>query len=105
MYYLVCPIGVIGGKEDLLTYEHSETIPIGSVVMVPFGSRSKQGIVISQTKKPPFATKAITTVFNEVVPAHLLRLGEWMSDYYATRLAVTLQAMLPKVLRKNGDQN
>ncbi len=100
MYYLVCPIGVIGGKEDLLTYEHSETIPIGSVVMVPFGSRSKQGIVISQTKKPPFATKAITTVFNEVVPAHLLRLGEWMSDYYATRLAVTLQAMLPKGLEK-----
>lgn len=100
-YYLICPIGVIGGKEDMLTY-HSETpLVIGSVVHIPFGRQAKRGVVISPSKKPAFATKSITGQLPEIVPEHLLRLGQWMSEYYATRLSVVMQTILPSGIGKN----
>ncbi len=38
-YVLVCPIGVVGGKEDLLTYKSTTKLAIGTLVEVPFGTR------------------------------------------------------------------
>lgn len=99
-YYLVCPIGVIAGKQDLLTYESEAILTPGSVVEVPFGAKTKQGLVIELTKKPSFQTKPISKILDEVVPNHLIELSRWISQYYAVRLSMVLQTVLPKGLGK-----
>ncbi len=100
-YYLVCPLGVIGGREELLTYSFAGLIGQGAIVKIPFGHREKLGVVMRQTQQPSFATKPIISVIEENVPTELLRLAEWMSEYYASRLPVVLQTILPKGLEKS----
>lgn len=104
-YYLICPIGVIGGREDLLTYHADTTLLAGTVVSIPFGKKSKLGIVIKESKKPSFTTKAVENDLPEVVPEHLIQLALWISDYYAVRLSIVLQSILPKGLGKKRRDN
>lgn len=99
-YYYVCPIGVIAGTEDLLTYEASNELHVGLLVKVPFGKTSKLGVVVSKTTKPLFTTKAIESVLEVSIPVHLLELSKWISGYYAARLSVVLRAVLPKGIEK-----
>lgn len=100
-YYLVCPIGVIAGKQDLLTYHFAKKLAVGSVIEIPFGKKTKRGVVFEECEKPNFTTKEISKVFEEKVPPHLLELGKWMSDYYAARLSIVLQTILPSGIGKN----
>jgi primosomal protein N' (replication factor Y) len=99
-YYLVCPIGVIGGREDLLTYSSKNEVALGSVARIPFGKTNKLGVIVDTTTKPKFTTKEIGEALEEVVPRHLIDLAIWISEYYATRLSVVLQSILPKGLEK-----
>ena len=36
-FYEVSPIGVIGGRQDLLTYSSVDALSIGEVVIIPYG--------------------------------------------------------------------
>jgi primosomal protein N' (replication factor Y) len=103
-YYLICPIGTIAGKEDLLTYESSETLASGGVVEVPFGPKTKIGVVIGSAEKPKFATKPIGKLLSENVPSHLIGLAQWISQYYGARLTTVLQTVLPQGLGKTRRQ-
>ncbi len=85
----------------MLTYHSSTAIASGTVVNIPFGKKTKLGIVIQPTTKPSFTTKPIEGELAEIVPEHLIHLATWISEYYATRLSIVLQAMLPKGLGKN----
>lgn len=60
------------------------------------------GVIIAiVANKPTFATKAIkSTIEGHQLPAQLLKLANWISAYYATHLALVLQAMLPSGLQK-----
>lgn len=99
-YYHVCPIGVIGGREDLLTYSAETKQQPGAIVAIPFGTRKKLGVIMKSVQKPAFKTKLIENTLEETVPQHLIELAVWMSDFYATRLSVVLQTILPKGLGK-----
>ncbi len=99
-YYHVSPIGVIGGKHDLLTYSSTVKYSIGEIVIIPFGSRQKNGVIIDVTQKPKFATKPIKASLEEVAPQQIVLLSQWMSDYYAVRLATVLQTVLPSGIDK-----
>jgi len=107
-YYEVCPIGVIGGKQDALTYSSNQELDIGAIVVIPFGSRTKVGVVLRQVIKPKFQTKPITKTLPDSLPEHLLELAFWMRDYYATRLPFVLQTIVPsgvsKARRKTNKQ-
>lgn len=98
-YYLVCPVGGISGKEDFLTYQSSDVIELGSLVKIPFGKTTKLGVVINTASKPTFTTKPIENVL-EKIPFHLIDLSLWISEYYASRLSVVLQSVLPRGLDK-----
>lgn len=104
-YYLVCPIASIAGKEDYLTYHFEQNLVSGSIVKIPFGKSSRLGVVSKLTAKPSFPTKPISSVLEDVLPPHLLLLSEWMSEYYATRLATVLQTILPAGLEKKRRTN
>ena len=56
-YYKVCPLGIIGGREDLLTYSHCDDLTAGTIIKIPFGKKTKLGVLISKTTKPSFYTK------------------------------------------------
>lgn len=99
-YYYICPVGAIGGKEDLLTYSSSEAFTQGSIVEIPFGRQTKTGVIIKAAEKPAFATKPVGKIFEETVPNHLIDLASWISEFYASRLSVVLQTVLPKGLGK-----
>lgn len=99
-YVLVCPIGVIGGKEDLLTYHADSHLPVGSLVKIPFGSRQKQGVVIQPTSKPTFTTKPVTQILTDTLPGQLMELAQWISEYYGVRLATVLQTVVPQGVHK-----
>lgn len=99
-YYLVCPVGVIAGKEDLLTYTSDELLAVGVIVVIPFGTKSKHGVVIRKTTKPSFKTKPVTRQLDESLPEHLIDLALWISDYYAARLSIVFQMMLPTGISK-----
>lgn len=94
-YVLVCPIGAVGGKNDLLTYSCSEKLTIGQLVHVPYGKQTKNGVVWGDIVKPAFKTKPIEKVLDEILPQHLIMLAEWIHSYYATRLPMVLQTLLP----------
>ena len=94
-FYEVSPIGVIGGRQDLLTYSSVDVFSIGEVVIIPYGSRKKTGVIIAEVKKPKFQTKMIEKTTGDIVSPYLLSLARWMSDYYVTRLSVVMQAILP----------
>lgn len=99
-YYLVCPIGVISGAEDLLTYHSDTNLSVGEVVLVPFGRRTKIAVVFDKTTKPAFTTRPIEKSYGVILPQHLIKLAEWIADYYASRLPFVLQMMLPSGIQK-----
>lgn len=99
-YYLICPIEVIGGKEELLTYQHEENLEIGEVVKIPFGKKVILGIAMQATQKPLFKTKPIVSRINVKISEQLLLLAKWMSQYYAVRISQVIPLMLPAGIEK-----
>jgi primosomal protein N' (replication factor Y) (superfamily II helicase) len=97
-YLLICPVGVIGGQSDSLTYHYDVACPTGTVVKIPFGKKTVTGVVVDTVAKPGFTTKAIAGILSETLTPELLQLAIWMSEYYASRLSLVLQAMLPRGL-------
>lgn len=100
-YYLVAPISVVRSDEPAFTY-HSETpLAIGTLVVVSVGKKKLSGVVVALTQKPTFTTKSIEQkIIEKPLPTPLVLLAQWMSDYYATHLAVVFQTLLPAGLTK-----
>jgi primosomal protein N' (replication factor Y) (superfamily II helicase) len=97
-YLLICPVGVIGGQSDSLTYKSDTAHTAGTILKIPFGKKTVTGVVLKTVTKPSFTAKAITEVLHETMTPELLQLALWISDYYATRLSLVLQAVLPRGL-------
>ena len=74
-------------------------VAIGSRVLVPFGKKQISGIVVGfPTSTSIGALKPIQDVL-DILPAlspQLLKLGSWISEYYAAPLGEVLKAFLPQ---------
>jgi primosomal protein N' (replication factor Y) len=100
-YYLVAPTSVVRATEPAFTYQSEQELAIGAIVVVSVGKKNLIGVVIRAVKKPTFTTKPIEHILLErPLPTPLVQLASWMSDYYATHLAVVLQTLLPAGLQK-----
>jgi primosomal protein N' (replication factor Y) len=79
-------------------------VRIGSRVTVPFGKGGERhGYVIGLTNKSEFPDlKKISALDGDkaLIPAKLMKLGEWMADYYCCSREAATMAMLPAVVRK-----
>ena len=64
------------------TYEHTEALPIGQVILVPFGKKSFLAIVRGIVKKPTFKTKKISKVLSLKISSQSLDLLKWMEQFY-----------------------
>lgn len=82
------------------------TITPGQLVVVPFGSRRAQAIVVALTDRSPVSDTRPLEELLDSTPAvhdHQLKLAEWMSDAYRTGLMDCLALMLPPGLSKVTD--
>ncbi len=100
-YYLVAPIAQGGTSVTAFTYHSEHEIAAGTLVQIPFGRKAAQGVVMSKTAKPSFATKAISsTLDGPGLPKHLLALASWLGEYYAAGLGQVWQTILPSGLAR-----
>ncbi|MGD9380262.1 MAG: DEAD/DEAH box helicase family protein, partial [candidate division WOR-3 bacterium] len=90
-------------KFDYFTYEASEDMNRGDLVLVPIRNKLKYGIVINKNSKREVTgiRKAKEIIESKFIPETMLQLYEWMSDYYLSPLGDVLKlAVPPKMLKK-----
>jgi primosomal protein N' (replication factor Y) len=76
-------------------------IPVGSRVLVPFRARAEMGICLGEAQPPDGVTlKPITAVLDRepALPRALLETGQWIAEWYAAPIGITLRSMLPAAL-------
>lgn len=101
-FYLVAPTTVVRTTEHAYTYHSDTPLALGTLVRLSVGKKLTNGVVLAEVPlKPVFTTKAIGDVLiAQPLPQPLLVLAKWLSEYYATHMANTLQTMLPSGLNK-----
>lgn len=101
-YYFVTPLKITHAKNAVLTYDSSDVFAPGQLVYVPLGRQSLvSAIVESSTSKPDFETKEIIKPLEPTaLPAPLLKLALWMSNFYVTHPVTVWQSLLPRGLVK-----
>lgn len=100
-YYEVAPNVIIRAGSDTFTYASPKELEPGHIVEIEIGKKKHIGIIITQVTKPSYKTKEIIRVVEEKpLPNTLIRIAQWMSEYYATPFATVLQTLLPRGLTK-----
>lgn len=101
-YYEVAPNQIIRTDSDTFTYSSEEKLQLGQIVIIEVGKKDIVGVIMSEVNKPAYPTKAIVSVIDDTpLPHQLINLALWVSDYYITPLATTLQTILPNGVQKN----
>jgi primosomal protein N' (replication factor Y) len=101
-YYEVAPTQIVRSGVDSFTYSSEDQLSVGHIVRISVGKKLMTGLVIGITKKPSFDVKPIESVVeSQPIPFPLVELGRWLSGYYSTPLAQTLQTLLPSGAHKN----
>jgi primosomal protein N' (replication factor Y) (superfamily II helicase) len=81
---------------EALTYASAAKLATGSVVEVALQRETVPGLITAPTARPRFQTKPISRVFElPALPAHLLKLAEWLKDYYPASIGAVTQQFLP----------
>lgn len=91
-------------SRDYFDYHSDDCdIPAGVRVSVPFRNKQRIGVVIGESNAvPSIKTKAIAAILDEtpLIPADLLQLCQWVSDYYQSPLSEVLPLAVPKKFRE-----
>lgn len=94
-----CDVALPVPLEMCFTYEMGDTRPvIGGRVWVPFRTRRMMGVVTALHDKPPsMKAKRVLQVVDgaPVLDETLLKLGEWIADYYVAPIGEVFRSMLP----------
>lgn len=80
-----------------------KSIDVGRRVLVPFGHRYCEGYVVELKQHTEFVSpRAILKVLDEetVLTSELLRLAEWMADYYLCPISLVLKTIIPRPLKR-----
>ena len=97
MYYEVVP----EGKVETLTYEYSDSLLPGQIVLVPLTRRVVPGVVIKKVAQPEFKTKSILKVlYSKPLPQHLLAVMDFIHKYYLVPMGSTVSLVLPNGVEK-----
>jgi len=91
-YYL---IAIINSNQSFI-YSFAGYLPVGLVVKVPLRSVIKDGIVISQTKKPTaYKTKDILSVTEYYIDKKEFQIAQFIASYYFCDLPQSLSIFVP----------
>lgn len=98
-FYNVAPLIATGSNnKDSFTYSSARKLETGALVRISFRKSQISGVVIGTSQKPKFKTLSISEVLPYQIPPQLLKLAQWISQYYAAPMGQVLQTMLPKNL-------
>jgi primosomal protein N' (replication factor Y) (superfamily II helicase) len=94
-----CDVALPVPLEANFTYRLNGATPvIGGRVIVPFREQRLPGIVVALHDTPPrMAAKNVLTVLDAspVLDPALMKLGQWIADYYVAPLGEVFRTMLP----------
>jgi primosomal protein N' (replication factor Y) len=94
-----CDVALPVPLEANFTYRLNGAMPvIGGRVIVPFREQRLPGIVVALHDTPPkVAAKSVLTVLDAspVLDPELMKLGQWIADYYVAPLGEVFRTMLP----------
>ena len=76
----------------------------GHLVLVPFGNKMLTGVVVGFTQEIPNGLKSIIDVADEkpVATSELLKLTQWIAEYYLCTWGEALAAALPSLLLRES---
>ncbi len=81
---------------EALTYAHPKKLKAGQIIEVELQRQQVVGVISAVTTEPRFKTKEISRVFDlPILPNHLLRLSNWLKEYYPAPLGILAQQLLP----------
>ncbi|MEA2443021.1 MAG: hypothetical protein QOJ12_313, partial [Thermoleophilales bacterium] len=92
------PARALRGPFDYLVPSEMEGVEVGSMLVVPFGSRRLLGVVVALAEHsdvPPERLVAPLQALGRGVPAELVRLGLWVAEEYCSTPARGLALVLP----------
>jgi len=78
-----------------LTYSSSQRVEPGTAVTVPLRQKNRLGLVVSLVPKPRFAVKPILQALPRPLPLPLIKLHDWMKDYYPAPSGTITQLFVP----------
>src|SRR5277367_6585895 len=87
-----------GPFDYLLPEELSEGVDVGSMLVVPFGSRKVLGVVVGLADSSEVAEEKLLAPLRALelgVPADLVALAEWIAAEYCSTIARALGLVLP----------
>lgn len=91
---------------EALTYSSKTRLKAGRIVQIELQRELVLGVISGVTTEPRFKTKEITNIFDlPPVPAHLLRLANWLQGYYPAPLGLVAQQLLPSNLSAKQLEN
>lgn len=91
-------------RSPRFTYKSDSVVPFGSLVSIPFGSQTIEGISISCTDKPSRSPQWVKAIHKVITPGLLtelqVALAESVSSTYFTPLGRVLRHAIPKQAKK-----
>lgn len=78
-----------------LTYNSNDKLAIGSLVLVPLKSTSKEAVVIKEVKNPDFETEEIASVLNRYYSLEQIGIAKFISEYYFSSLGEAASLFIP----------
>lgn len=89
-------VGSVGAYYDVLTYQSEQTLAVGAIVSVPVSHKLSLGVVVKEVPRPDFQCKDVARlVVKQPLPSSLIKLHDWLSDYYSTKSGIVWQTILP----------
>ena len=88
-----------------LTYSSEATLSVGDVVSVPLKNQTVPAVVTKSVSKPSFKSKEIIEKIGvSQLPDELIRLTEWINEYYPSPGGLIMQTVLPASVTQHGRQ-
>jgi primosomal protein N' (replication factor Y) len=82
MHYVEVSIAGLHTGRRYYTYHSEDTVQLGQIVSVVFGRKKSVGIVRSIVKKPTFATKPLSQIYEYILPQQTILLLNWLEQFY-----------------------
>ena len=97
-------------RDQAFFYIYKNEIPAGSLVKIPLGKRTIDGIVIeSKSDFPRLGNiqlkKVISVIEENFLTLEQIRIAEFISDYYFVSLGIVMKMFVPKIANAKKQKN
>lgn len=100
-YYLIAPAERTYQGKELLTYSSKKKLASGQAVVVKVRTITTSAFVFREVVKPTFSVNPIDAALTNItIPSNLVKLFEWMNQYYPAGVGATASLYIPRSISK-----